>query len=115
LELRADFRRYYGLDLHMLHESYTLLMFSDLVVCLPHDSAVKTAQNPENSWGQTEILLQFIAAYTAAIAYGLADGKIPKPEIPLPPGSTKDEQRVDMTDYQMRLDEMRQAIYGGEK
>ena len=59
-ELRADFQRYYALDLDGLGVAYTMHHAAALARCLPRDSATWRAERPELEWGPAEYLLASI-------------------------------------------------------
>lgn len=53
--MRADLRRFYGLNLNDVGYEFTLLDLADYVACLPRDSATMLAAFP--SWSVSEHLL----------------------------------------------------------
>ena len=59
-ELRADFQRYYQLNLDGVGEQYTFAHAACLACNLPSDSATLKAMYPRNGWTQTEYLLHAI-------------------------------------------------------
>lgn len=75
-ELRADFRRFYMLDLDRMGEDFGALYAADLAAHLPRESALKLAVDPDCAWGEQEIIL-------AQIEYDIrcmsCDGKGAKP------------------------------------
>ena len=63
-ELRADFQRFYGLNLDGMGVDYSTLHAALLAACLPRESATVRAERPEATWGDDTYLL-------AAIEYDL--------------------------------------------
>lgn len=61
--LRADFRRYYGLDFDRIGVDYGLLYGADLAAHLPPDSATMLALS--GGWTKTEHLLAGMLDYLA--------------------------------------------------
>lgn len=59
-ELRADFQRFYGLNLDGMGVEYTHAHAAALCACLPPDSAVTRAQNPAALWSDATYLLSAI-------------------------------------------------------
>ena len=76
-ELRADFRRFYMLDFDRMGEDFGVLYAADLAAHLPRDSALKLAIDPDNAWGEAELILAQIEMDIRGMAYG---GKGPKPK-----------------------------------
>lgn len=59
-ELRADFQRFYGLNLDGMGCEYSVSHAACLACHLPSDSATLQAVYPQNGWTQTEYLLHAI-------------------------------------------------------
>ena len=64
-ELRADFQRYYGLNLDGMGMDYTVTHAADLAVNLPRESCSWTAENPVNGWTRDQQLLALIEYHLA--------------------------------------------------
>jgi len=113
-ELRADLRRYYGLDLHDLPAGYGMCYVADLAAGLPYDSACHRASDPSGAWGYQEYLLAGILNRLSIISYQLGGGKGPRPamvEAPKASGHKKIE-RVDMDGYLARLKALQRPSEG---
>lgn len=59
-ELRADFQRFYGLDLDGMGADYTCAHAASLAVALPAESATVRAERPEAAWSDEAYLLSAI-------------------------------------------------------
>ena len=59
-ELRADFQRYYGLNIDGMGVDYTMIHAADLAAHLPMESATMRAEAPELEWTMAEYLLASI-------------------------------------------------------
>ena len=111
-ELRADFQRFYGLNLGDMGCAFTVRHAADLAACLPPDGAVAKAINPDWRWGLQEHLLATIAdtlrwLQWSKTADGAKNRKRPKP-IPLPgvdqgKGRMKDAVSVDVDELKRLL------------
>lgn len=75
-QLRADFQRYYSLNLDGMGTDYTVSHAVALACNLPSDSATLRAIYPRNGWTQTEYLLHAIEFDLRVISWQLSkDGK----------------------------------------
>lgn len=63
-ELRADFQRYYSLNLDGMGVDYSIAHAADLAVCLPSDSCCGIAEDSLNEWTIENRLLAYIEFYT---------------------------------------------------
>lgn len=82
-ELRADFQRYYGLNLDDMGKTYTVAHAAALARNLPAGSAVHRALNPALEWADSDYLLMQIEYDIRLLAWSLAGGKksrSPKPK-----------------------------------
>ena len=59
-ELRADFQRFYGLNLDGMGVDYSMLHAADLAAHLPAESATIRAEAPELEWTTAEYMLASI-------------------------------------------------------
>lgn len=62
-ELRADFQRYYGLNIDGMGVDYSLFHAADLAAMLPQDSRCGIAEDPANEWTLDRQLLALIEYY----------------------------------------------------
>ena len=114
-ELRADFQRYYGLNLDGMGTDYTVLHAADLAACLPRDSCCGVAENPINEWTIDRQLLALIEFYSHAWLWAhTKDAKrkknVPQLRIPQP------EQEYTGNAERMTVDEMSdflESLIGG--
>lgn len=107
-ELRADFQRYYGLNLDGMGRDYSTLHAADLAACLPRESCSMTAEDPLNGWTLELQLLALIEWHLADWNWAhTKDGKArrnrPKLLIPKPKGKPGSEagKTVAMTREEM--------------
>lgn len=75
--LRADFQRFYGLNLDGLGDEYTVEHAGALFEHLPKESATVKEIDPSQEWGPVEYLLARIEYDLRCLAYG---GKGPRPK-----------------------------------
>jgi hypothetical protein len=102
--LRADFRRFYTLDLHDLPQGMTFGQASDLAANLPPGCAAYRAAEPAASWGHTEHLLAAILYQLQAIRFMLGSGRGDRPRpIDPPKRASKPIRRIDLDGYLSRL------------
>ena len=59
-EMRADFQRYYGLNLDGMGCDYSVAHAVSLCIALPRDSATVRAESPEAAWSDETYLLSAI-------------------------------------------------------
>lgn len=83
-ELRADLQRYYNIDLdHAERGEHAAEHVAALVKCLPTDSLLFRAMNPDASWTRDQIILAEVRNILANLAWGMSDpkkrGARPKP------------------------------------
>ena len=102
-ELRADFQRYYQLNLDGMGEQYTFAHAACLACNLPSDSATLKAMYPRNGWTQTEYLLHAIEYDLRVLSWQLGAGgkgrnKKPKP-LPTPEEQAKVRRKATGTDF----------------
>lgn len=88
-ELRADFQRYYNLNLDGMGDDYTIAHAADLAACLPRESRCGIAEDPLNEWTIEARMLAFIEYYAhvwlwAHTKDGKARRNAPKLRMPLP-------------------------------
>lgn len=67
--LRADFQRWYGLDLDDLGHSLRIRRAADLAAYIPEDGAVWPEIDPRLGWGTTKQLLANISDATSFTAW----------------------------------------------
>ena len=104
-ELRADFQRYYGLNLDDMGGAYSVEHAADLAACLPSDSAVLRAMYPRNGWTATEYLLHRIEYECRILIWqqsrdGQKGRNKPRP-LPTPEDEAKVRRKLDATDRDM--------------
>lgn len=104
-ELRADFQRYYNLNLDGMGNDYTVTHAAALAVNLPSDSAVLKAMYPRNGWTTTEYLLHAIEFNLRVLAWqNTKDGakgiRKPKP-LPTPEDEDRIRGKVTATDFKL--------------
>lgn len=75
--LRADFQRFYGLNLDGMGADYTVEHAAALAACLPRESATMREKRPELEWGETEYLLALIEYDIRCMSW---DGKGSRPK-----------------------------------
>lgn len=112
--LRADFQRFYGLNVDGLGRSFSVLHAADLAAHLPPDSAVAREMNPEYAWGVTEHLLATAVDTLRLLVWmqskdGAKNRNRPKP---LPrPGVKQGKQRVEKKDLLvLPVDEVKRRL-----
>jgi len=75
-QLRADLQQYYGIDLdYAMAGGHTAYHIACLMVQLPVDARIRTAENPDNQWTLTDILLASILNSLNGLIYGMSDSK----------------------------------------
>lgn len=97
-ELRADLQRCYGIDLdHAMNGGHSAEHIAALMVCLPTDSCLFTAQNKDSVWTLETILLAEIRNIFISYIYGMADKKSrgPKPKLIGPSWMTDDSRKLE--------------------
>ena len=103
-ELRADFQRYYGLNLDDLGTAYTYRHAADLAACLPRESSTIRAESPALEWTEQEYMLWSIEYSLRVLRWqNTEDGRKGrnKPEkIPTPMEIAKVREKVEATDMQ---------------
>lgn len=67
--LRADFQRWYGLDLDDLGHSLRIRRAADLAAYIPEDGAIWQKLDPRLEWGTTKQLLANISDATSLVAW----------------------------------------------
>lgn len=77
-ELRADFQRFYNLNIDDMGDGYTVAHAAALASQLPRGSRLSCAMSPENEWGVTDHLLRVIEHDLRSIAWN-GKGERPKP------------------------------------
>lgn len=83
-ELRADLQRCYGIDLdHAMAGAHTAAHVASLTACLPTDSLLFAAENPDAAWSREAILLAETRNALRDLIWGMSDprkrGPRPKP------------------------------------
>lgn len=112
--LRADFQRFYALNLDGIGVSFGVLHAADLAVHLPPESAVGREMNPDHMWGIREQLLAAQVDTLRLLLWtktkdGQRNRNRPKP-VPRP-GVGGDEQRVSKKDLVvLPVDEVRRRL-----
>lgn len=112
--LRADFQRFYGLNLDGLGRSFAVLHAADLAAHLPPDSAVGRAMNPDHAWGVAEHLQALTVDALRLLVWmqstdGSKNRNRPKP-IPRP-GVKQGKQRVGKKDLLvLPVDEVKRRL-----
>lgn len=73
-ELRADLQRIYGIDLdRAMSGEHTPNHIAALVKCLPRDSLIARAVNPDNEWSMESTLLADLSNNLAGLLWGMSD------------------------------------------
>jgi hypothetical protein len=114
-QLRADFQRYYGLNLDGMGTDYTVLHAADLAACLPRESLCGIAEDPINEWNIDRLLLGRIEFWLHSWLWAhTKDGKrkVNKPKllIPTPDGDDRDVgevERMTLEDMNAFLDSLK--------
>ena len=106
-ELRADFQRYYSLNLDGMGVDYSIAHAADLAACLPSDSCCGIAEEPLNEWTIDKQLLALIEFWTHGWVWAhTKDAKrkknMPQLRIPQP----KNDSAYTGDAIQMTVDEM---------
>lgn len=101
-ELRADFQRFYGLNLDDIGTAYSYLHAADLTACLPRESSTVRAESPALEWTDSEYLLWSIEYSLRILRWqntkdGQKGSNKPKP-IPTPAEVAKVREKVEATD-----------------
>ena len=109
-QLRADFQRFYGLNLDGLGAEYTYRHAADLAAHLPQESACVRAQNPEFEWTDTQYLLRSIEFSLRVIVWqntkdGQKGRRKPKP-IDTPAEIAKVRNKVEGTDMSLIAEQL---------
>ena len=110
-ELRADFQRYYGLNLDGMGSDYSVAHAADLAACLPRDSATMRAHDPLNEWTIEAQLLALIEFWAhdwiwAHTKDGKAGRNPPKLRVPTEKKIGGDQERMtvnEMMDFMASL------------
>lgn len=106
-ELRADFQRYYGLNLDGMGVDYSIAHAADLAACLPNNSRCGIAEDPANEWTIEHRLLAFIEYYTHAWVWAHtkdAKRKVNMPQLKIP--NSRMEEKPNGNVEAMTVDEM---------
>lgn len=111
-ELRADLQRHYGIDLdHAMAGEHSAGHVAALVACLPSDSAIFRAENPDAAWTLEHVLLAALHNDLTGLMWGMSDpkkrGKKPKPIGPS--WMTKEETRK-LDARVLRIDELMEEL-----
>lgn len=94
--LRADFQRFYGLNLDGLGRDYGVLHAADLAVHLPLDSVTKLEMG--GGWTRSELLLATLVDEFRFYVWAKAGGKAKHKPKPIPRPGVVDESRKRMKD-----------------
>lgn len=100
-ELRADFQRFYGLNLDDMGRSYSVHHAACIAAHMPQGSALYASIDPSSEWTASDHLLSLIEYDIRSLAWGLSGGrksKSPKPKRIEPPSASRktDYSRSDM-------------------
>ena len=116
-EVRADFQRYYGLNLDGMGGDYSVAHAVSLCYALPRDSATVRAESPEAAWSDETYLLSAIEYDLRVLIWqNSKDGQKgcnkPKP-MQTPADVARVADKLAATDYE-RIAAALGIDYGGE-
>lgn len=107
--LRADFQRFYGLNLDDMGRTYGVLHAADLAVHLPAESAVKREMS--GGWSRSEHLLAELVDGFALYMWAKAGGKAGRKPKPIPRPGVSDGSNARMKDaLLLPVDEVRRRL-----
>jgi len=76
VELRADLQMYYNVDIdRAMAGEHSAGHVAALTACLPSDSAIMRAENPDAVWTLETVLLATVHNDIAALMWGMGDPK----------------------------------------
>ena len=113
--LRADFQRYYGLNLDGMGRDYSVAHAADLAANLPNGCRCSVAENPLCEWSLETVLLALIEHHLAIWNFAHRKDKNPadeQPKLLIPrPSEGEADERPD-TAVAMTEEEMSEFISG---
>ena len=111
-ELRADFARYYGLDLRELGRSLPCEYAADLAAMLPPGSRTMTAESPDLAWDTHALLLAGLLNSLRDLTWSLGGCKGRRPEHvgPRAKHAREDAELMEAGDYMEELERRRHAV-----
>ena len=121
-ELRADLQRVYGIDLdHAMAGMHTAGHVASLVTCLPSDSMLAQAVDPDAEWTLEACLLADVSNLLAGLIWGMGDPRRRgRPRKPIGPswmtkGSDRalDARVLDIEDLMRELGKPRRGAADG--
>ncbi len=116
-ELKADFQRYYGLNLDGMGSDYTFAHAADLAANLPRESCVMRAKDPTLIWGDVEYMLRSIEFSLRVLRWqntedGHAGRNKPQP-LPTPEDMERVRDKMAQTDMQRIAERLGIDLEGG--
>lgn len=107
--LRADLQQYYGIDIdHAINGEHTPHHIACLVMELPHDARIRTAENEDCVWTLNDVLTASLLNSLNGLIYGMSDRKKRgrKPELVGPSWFKSNERKRSLPARSMPINEL---------